>query len=211
MAKDYVTIKEKTVFVYEEKKSTFTATLVPVNTEEEAVSFVASIKAEYPDARHNVYAYSVISDSGVTVKRYSDDGEPKGTAGMPVLEAVRQSGLDNVAVVVTRYFGGILLGASGLTRAYANTAGGALNAAPRRKMYFCKEMKLTFDYGMYGKIQKYIEPLEIAKKAPEFGSDVTICVAVPENEAGSFEKNITDLTSALCKIETLGDGFYEIE
>lgn len=205
----YVTISEKNKYEYEEKKSVFTARIAPVSTEAEAISFVNCVKNEFPDARHNVYAYK-LRNNGCEVKRYSDDGEPKGTAGMPVLEAIEQSGLTDVAVVVTRYFGGILLGASGLTRAYANTAGGAINTSARKTMTYSKELRLTFEYTLFGKISKFIENNNIMQKAPEFGAQVSLNVIIPVNEVEDFIKNINDLTSAACDIVPVADGFYEI-
>ena len=126
MAELYTTIEREAVAEFEEKKSIFIGHALPVRTEDEAAAFVKELKNKYRDATHNVYAY-VLGDG--TVQRYSDDGEPQGTAGMPVLDVIRKSGCTDTAVVVTRYFGGTLLGAGGLVRAYSHAAKLALDEA----------------------------------------------------------------------------------
>ena len=114
----YVTIHHYGSFEYEDRKSIFIGEAFPVTSEEEALAFIDSIKKKYPDARHHVYAYLVRDNS---IMRFSDDGEPQGTAGMPVLDIIRKNGLTDTVIVVTRYFGGTLLGAGLLTRSYLNS------------------------------------------------------------------------------------------
>lgn len=206
----YFTAEKRNTFVYEEKKSVFTATLAPVSDEREALEFVNEIKRKYPDARHNVFAYKT-NVSGVISERFSDDGEPKGTAGKPVSDAISASGLENICVVVTRYFGGILLGASGLTRAYANTAGGVLNSCVKIKMEMCRKTALTMDYALYGKVQKYIENSGISCEKPEFSDVVKVNCIVPLAKENSFISDIEELTSALCKVDLVAKGFYKTE
>lgn len=206
----YYTSEKQNIYIYEEKRSTFTATLMPVASEDEAMSFINEIKAQHRDARHNVYAYRIWSN-GVLIERFSDDGEPKGTAGKPILDSIAAAMLENVCIVVTRYFGGILLGASGLTRAYANTAGGALNTCQKIKMSLCEEISLTMDYNLYGKVQKYIENSGILSKKPEFGENVTVnCIILKDNVDG-FISAINELSSALCKFKSVANGFYKTE
>ena len=123
---DYTTLKEYGTYTYEEKKSVFIGECMPVKTEEEALSFINNIKKKYSDARHHVYAYVLRENS---VMRFTDDHEPQGTAGMPVLDIIRKNCCTDVVIVVTRYFGGTLLGTGGLVRAYTAAALGALEAA----------------------------------------------------------------------------------
>ncbi|HOQ06313.1 MAG TPA: YigZ family protein, partial [Clostridiales bacterium] len=127
MRKDYLTVSKEAVAEIEEKKSRFIATVRPVSSEQEAQDFINRLKARYWDATHNVYAYYICA--GNVVQKFSDDGEPSGTAGLPVLEAIKKTGVQDVAVVVTRYFGGTLLGASGLVRAYGRSAALGIDAA----------------------------------------------------------------------------------
>ena len=122
----YTTVHKVADFEYEDRKSIFIGTAAPVKTEAEALDFIAFIKKKYPDARHHVYAYVLRENS---IMRFSDDREPQGTAGMPVLDAIRKNGCTDTAIVVIRYFGGTLLGTGGLVRAYSSAAIGALNAA----------------------------------------------------------------------------------
>src|SRR5690606_10195609 len=130
------------------KKSRFIATVRSVTNEREAEAFIHGIKKEHWNARHNVYAYNIIT--GDTAQRYSDDGEPQGTAGIPVLEAIKRMNLTDIAVVVTRYFGGILLGAPGLVRAYGRAASAAIEKAGIVGRVLCRKMILTVQYSLSG-------------------------------------------------------------
>ena len=122
----YITIHKYASFEYEDRKSIFIGEARPVTTEDEALAFIDAVKKRYPDARHHVYAYVLRENS---IMRFSDDGEPQGTAGMPVLDVIRKNGLTNTVIVVTRYFGGTLLGTGGLVRAYTAAALGAIENA----------------------------------------------------------------------------------
>ena len=122
----YTTVKQYGTAEYEDRKSVFIGEALPVSSEAEALEFLASVKKKYPDARHHVYAY-VLRDN--SIMRFSDDSEPQGTAGMPVLDVIRKRGCTDVIIVVTRYFGGTLLGTGGLVRAYTAAAVGALESA----------------------------------------------------------------------------------
>ena len=153
MQQPYTTPATEAQTEYIEKKSRFIASIAPVSSEAEAIAFVARIRARYPDARHNVYAYRVLENHAV---RYSDDGEPQGTAGVPVLDMLQKSGIDNVALVVTRYFGGILLGANGLVRAYTAAAKAALDAAGVKTYRLCTVCEAVCSYPLY---QKWIREL----------------------------------------------------
>ena len=146
----YTTVKHDGEAEFEEKRSVFIGYAKRVTTAEDAADFIKAIKKKHPDARHNCSAYLL---RGGTVARYSDDGEPQGTAGMPILETIRKSGAEDVCIVVTRYFGGILLGAGGLTRAYAHAAAIALGAAEIVTYEEYHEYRLVCSYSEY---QRYI-------------------------------------------------------
>ena len=156
----YTTLEHEGEAEFVEKKSVFIGHACPVKTEEEAQAYVKKIKNAYMDARHNVWAYMM---KGEIVARYSDDGEPQGTAGVPVLDTIRKSGVTDAVVVVTRYFGGILLGAGGLVRAYSHTAKLALEAAHIITYEQYTEMELSCSYSDY---QRYLPEL------PRFGAVV---------------------------------------
>lgn len=143
---EYHTILTAAEDEFTEKRSRFLGAIAPVSTPEEAAAFLAARKTLHREARHTVFAYRLLDG----VERYSDDGEPQGTGGQPVLEVLRRLGLTNVCVAVTRYFGGILLGAGGLTRAYAHGAVIAAAAAERVTMCPCTECTLRMDYSQYG-------------------------------------------------------------
>lgn len=146
----FKTVMNETVAELQEKRSRFIATLRHVETEEEAMAFVNEMKAKYWDARHNVFAY-ILNDNNLV--RYSDDGEPHGTAGKPVLDVISGRGLKNVAIVVTRYFGGILLGTGGLVRAYSGAAIGACDTAEIYEMVECSVAETECDYAQYEKLK----------------------------------------------------------
>lgn len=156
----YTTLEHEATAEFVEKKSVFIGHAMPVQSEEEAQAFVKKIKNQHMDARHNVWAYMM---KGEIIARYSDDGEPQGTAGVPVLDTIRKSGVTDAVVVVTRYFGGILLGAGGLVRAYSHTAKLALEAANIITYEQYTELELNCSYSDY---QRYIAEL------PRFGAVV---------------------------------------
>ena len=147
----YITVKKAAEDSFEEKKSVFIGYVKRVTTEEEAKEFVAEINNKHKDARHNCYAYIIGENMGI--QRYSDNGEPQGTAGIPILEVIKKQGITDCAVVVTRYFGGILLGTGGLTRAYTKGAAIAINKAGLVEKVLGLRLSLEIDYDLYGKIQ----------------------------------------------------------
>ncbi|WP_346916507.1 YigZ family protein [Clostridium sp.] len=147
----YFTVKGSATSEFQEKKSTFIGYIKRVNTEEEAKNFVNEIKSMHKEATHNVYAYIVGENKGI--QRYSDDGEPQGTAGIPVLEVIKKNNLTDVAVVVTRYFGGILLGGGGLIRAYSKGASSAIEEAGIVEKVKGLKLRFTLEYDLIGKIQ----------------------------------------------------------
>ena len=149
----YITVSGASVGEYSEKRSRFIATLRHTETEEQAAAFLAEMRSKYWDARHNCYAYSM---SGGTLKRFSDDGEPHGTAGKPILDIIDGSGLTDIMIVVTRYFGGVLLGTGGLVRAYSAAAREAVANANRVKMTPCTVYKASCGYSELERLTKLI-------------------------------------------------------
>ncbi|MBQ2719217.1 MAG: YigZ family protein [Clostridia bacterium] len=175
----------------EEKRSVFIGSAAFVTTEEEAVAFINRIRAEFPDARHNVYAY-LLREGAKT--RYSDDKEPQGTAGIPVLEVLRKNGCLDAVIVVTRYFGGILLGAGGLARAYTEAAAAAVRAAVPVLRRPAIEYTLTCSYAEYPRLCQLIERFGGAPKEPCFAADVTLSYTIPEKDADRLLAEFTEVT-----------------
>ena len=190
----YRTVKNEAEDEFVERRSRFIGRVKPVKTEEDAVSFIRACKSKYWDASHNVYAYSLREGS---VRRYSDDGEPQGTGGVPVLEVLQREGLTDLVCVVTRYFGGVLLGAGGLVRAYSHGAKLAVDAAERMTMSECTELALEFGYDLYGKISYLLPQFHAQTTFSDFGAVVRLQVLVKDCFVPSFEKALAEGTSAL--------------
>ncbi len=193
MRKDYLTVSKEAVAEIEEKKSRFIATVRPVSSEQEAQDFINRLKARYWDATHNVYAYYICA--GNVVQKFSDDGEPSGTAGLPVLEAIKKTGVQDVAVVVTRYFGGTLLGASGLVRAYGRSAALGIDAAGIVRKMLCIETRVTMDYPLLGKLQATIASKGYSVKDTLYADNVVMDVYVPVDEFDTFSAMVTDASN----------------
>jgi len=200
----YTTIAKEAVAEFEEKRSLFIGHAKPVKTEDEAAEFIKLKKKEYADATHNVFGY--IIKNGVCA-RYSDDGEPQGTAGMPVLDTIRKSGVDDACVVVTRYFGGILLGAGGLVRAYANGAKIALEAAGIITYEQYSIININCSYSDYQKIQPMLFKAQAVTDDTVFGESVTVVVAVKEEKSGALCEKIREATSGRSVAEITGKRF----
>lgn len=186
-------------------KSKFIGTAKPVHTEQEAIEFIESIKKEYKDATHNVYAYVIGQNSNI--QRFSDDGEPSGTAGMPVLNVINQENLKNVAVVVTRYFGGILLGAGGLVRAYTKGAKIGLESGVivEKNLYY--NVYFTIDYTLLGKVENELLKNNFIIKDKTYEENVGIKLLIKENEINIIKDLVSELTSGKRDIE-LGQAEY---
>lgn len=203
---EYTTIHDRAEDEFTERKSRFIGFIAPVETEQQALDFINEIKQKHRDATHNTYAYLLKNG----VKRYSDDGEPQGTAGVPMLDCLEKEGLTDVAVVVTRYFGGILLGAGGLIRAYSHGAKIAVDAAQRKLMTTCVLLNMDLDYSFYGKIN-YILPNYICRvESSDFGVTVNLKVLFKADQCERFIKEVTELSAALVvpqKIEERFDFF----
>lgn len=190
--KEYVTIAQRAEDDFFERKSQFIGYIAPVSTEEEALAFLAEIRAKHRDARHNCFAY--ILQNGV--KRASDDGEPQGTAGVPIMEVVEREGLTDVIVVVTRYFGGILLGAGGLVRAYAHAAKLAVDAAQRKVMSPAVLVEMQMDYNQYGRINNVLSKYTAIVQDTAFTDLVTMRILFIERDIEAFRAELTEMTAA---------------
>lgn len=182
----YIRIEKNETCEITEKKSRFIAYLAYVTTEEDAQGFVAQIKKKHYDARHNVYAY-ILNSGG---KKYSDDGEPSKTAGYPILEMLENEGVTDVVCVVTRYFGGTLLGTGGLIRAYTKSAKDCLEKAGVKKMILCDVLSLTFDYAYLSKIEHMLKTENLVTKDKTFLENVTLTVISPKDKTVALRENI---------------------
>ena len=193
MTEQYKTVYEGGEGEIVEKKSRFIATVRPVETEEEALAFIEEMKKKYWDARHNCYVYTVGANREYT--RCSDDGEPSGTAGRPMLDVVLGEEIYNVAVVVTRYFGGVLLGTGGLVRAYSRAVQEGLGASAVIEKVRGAVLEVTTDYNGIGKIQYIAGERSIPILDSEYTDKVVLKLLVPEPELEGVRKAITEATS----------------
>lgn len=202
---NYFTISKAASDSFIEKKSEFIGYIAPVKTNDEAVAFINEIKAMHRKARHNVYAYILREDN---ISRYSDDGEPQGTAGVPVLEVLQKRGLTDVCVVVTRYFGGILLGGGGLLRAYSHAASIACDAAHIMDMRLCHRLTIKTDYNLYGKINYILPNFDVITVNSDFADAVTLEILVMSEKLDALRKELTEVTNDSAKVTDLGE-LYE--
>lgn len=189
-----------------EKKSRFIGYAMPVESEEEALAAIEKIKKKHYDARHNCYAFS-IGTGPQPLLRFSDDGEPQGTAGKPILEVIGGSGVRNVCIVVTRYFGGTLLGTGGLVRAYTEAAKVALTAGVVKKRRPMIRARLGMDYGDLGKLQYLIAQEDAAIVDTIYEDRVTLLVDVYAPDYERFVKAVTETTGARVPVEKLEEFF----
>lgn len=194
----YKTTAENGTASYEIQKSRFIAYTSHVETEAEARDFVTTIKKKHFDARHNCSAWVLGADS--SQQKSNDDGEPGGTAGNPILESIKQHGLTNVVVVVTRYFGGIKLGAGGLIRAYSHTASLGLEATPCLEVKpFCL-MEAEMDYSLLGTVENWIRNEGLRTGETAYLDKVTVRLLVEPTDCEAISTELTNLTAAQCKI-----------
>ncbi|MDF2568112.1 MAG: hypothetical protein K0R90_1568 [Oscillospiraceae bacterium] len=189
---DYKTIKERSCDSFVEKKSKFIGYICSVTTEQEAIGFINEIKQKHWDATHNVYAY-ILRDG--QIKRYSDDGEPQGTAGIPALDVLQKEELTDVCVVVTRYFGGTMLGAGGLVRAYSHSVKIAVDSAQILNMTVCKVLTCEMDYSFHGKISYILPKYYIKTLSSDFGAEVILQLLIKSTRVESFLKEVTEITN----------------
>lgn len=183
---------------YIEKKSRFIGRVWRTDTEEEALARLRETREGHRDAAHNVYAYIIRENN---ISRYSDDGEPSGTSGQPTLNVFASEGVQNVCCVITRYFGGTLLGAGGLVRAYSKTAKMALDAAGVARIDSWREFVISCDYNMYERVKILLGDFEAVAQNTDFGADVVIEALLLSSAADEFETKLADLSKgkALCE------------
>ena len=200
----YTTLEGEGEAEFVEKKSVFIGHAAPVKSEEEAQAFVKKYKNQYMDARHNVWAYLM---KGEIVARYSDDGEPQGTAGVPVLDTIRKSGVTDAVVVVTRYFGGILLGAGGLVRAYSHTAKLALEAAHIITYEQYTELELVCSYSDYQKYSALLPSFGAIIDDTDFSDRVILRFSVKDTVVAALSAKIQEMSGGKDEARVLGNRF----
>ncbi len=196
----YNTLGQYSAEEYVVKKSRFIGYAKPIKTEQDALAFIEDIRKKHWDATHNVYAYSLREGS---IKRFSDDGEPQGTAGMPVLNVITQEGVTDCVVVVTRYFGGILLGGGGLVRAYTQSAKLAVDASGIVTLVPWVVLKIICDYNLYGKIETLIRDMDGVVCDTAFTDNVTLSFRIEKEKLNSFDKKLKDLTNGKVDFELI--------
>ncbi|MGN0539627.1 MAG: YigZ family protein [Candidatus Fimenecus sp.] len=206
MPEEYRTVKQFNSDEYIVKRSRFIGYAKPVVSVDEANAFIAEIKSKHWDATHNVYAY-ILREGGV--KRYSDDGEPQGTAGVPVLDVLEKERLVDTAVVVTRYFGGILLGGGGLVRAYSHSAKIAVDSAKIITMALCLDLKIECDYNFYGKLGAFLSSENTVILDTVFTDSVTVIFRIKKDFYERFSAKLTDLSNGKTEAEVISENFCE--
>lgn len=194
MIKKYKTTKKRAQIEISEKKSRFIATVMPVKNQEEVDAFINDLKKEYWNASHNCYAYQIGERD--EIQRFSDDGEPQGTAGKPILEVLKGEELRDTAIVVTRYFGGTLLGTGGLVRAYGRSAKEGVLAAGIIERILMRRYTITIPYTLVGKIQYLLAESGYITEDESYTDEVNLHVLVEEDECEVFEKQMIEHTSA---------------
>jgi uncharacterized YigZ family protein len=190
---DYRTVKGQAIAEYEEKKSLFIGNVARVSSEDEARDFINSIKAEHREARHNVYAY--IIGGNCSIQRYSDDGEPQGTGGIPVLEVIKRNNITDTVIVVSRYFGGVLLGASGLVRAYSKAASMAVKEVGIVEKIKAVMLKIKVDYDMLGKIQYNFSKNNWQIDNIQYADMVELSILCEKSKLEEIKKALIDITN----------------
>lgn len=209
MDKEYKTVLNHAVAELEEKKSRFIGYVMPVPSEEKALNFINEIKTKHWDATHNVYSYYIGGKS--IVQRFSDDGEPSGTAGLPMLEVIKRMNVRDLVVVVTRYFGGTQLGASGLVRAYGKSASLAIEEAKIITKKLCTEVSVIVEYELFGKTQNMLISKKYIIKDIIYEQDVEIIVFVEEDRLKDFIKLVNEATNARSVIESGNKSYISLD
>ena len=188
---------------FAEKRSRFIGHIWPVETEEEAQAHIKAMKSQYYDARHNCWCYLI----GDNIVRYSDDGEPQGTAGQPMLKVFQRENVTNVCCVVTRYFGGILLGTGGLTRAYSRSAKETLSAAGAATMGLWRQVRLHCPYPLLERVKLEIGTWGGLIDNTEYGAEVTVTASMPEDGAERLQDRLTELSAGGIILQVLGENY----
>lgn len=203
-AESYKSLKNITFTKFIERKSVFYGSASPVSTEEEALEFVNSVRKKYSDATHNVYAYILRENN---IARFSDDGEPHGTAGIPVLDVLRKEGITDAAVVVTRYFGGILLGAGGLVRAYTASAKSAVDKAGTALWVPFALFTVKTDYADYQKLTYLFKSSGVSVENAEYTDTVKAECRIEEEKLTDIKSKIFELTNGKAEFVNLGSHY----
>lgn len=204
---EYKTVSKISECMIVEKKSKFIASVFPVDNEPLALEYLSKVKSKYPDATHHVYAY-IIDENNIF--RYSDDGEPSGTAGMPVLDTIRKEGIVDCLVVVTRYFGGTLLGTGGLVHAYGASAKEGLLKSEIITRCLCNIVSVRVDYSLSGKIQYKAASENYIVEDTIYGEDVEFLICIKPEETQRFIKDIADLTNGKAVMEITDNKYIDI-
>ena len=203
MSEEYYVPRAEASSEFTEKRSRFLGRVQRVETEADARAYIEKVKKQHYDARHNCWCY--VLHGGVT--RYGDDGEPQGTAGQPMLNVFQREGVENAVCVVTRYFGGVLLGAGGLTRAYAKAAKDALDAAGKARMARWARSRVRVPYPLYERLGRLLESLGGVVEDIVYGADVAVTLRLPRERADAFAAAVTELTNGAAAPEPLGEVF----
>ena len=203
---DFLTVKNSASAEIIEKRSRFLSFCDSVRNREEAEKFIASKKSEFKDATHNTWAY-LINDGDM---RASDDGEPSGTAGVPILDVIKKEQLVQTVIVVTRYFGGVLLGAGGLVRAYSAAAKAAVDAAGIACMRHCILFSITCAYSDGGKIENIINQSEAVLLLKDYGGEIILEFYIREASSDDICSKIIEATGARAVVKRTGEGFYPL-
>lgn len=204
---NYLTVLSAASGTYEEKRSRFIAEIRQIKTEDEAIGFIKEIKTKHWDARHNVYAYRL--NNGQC--RFSDDGEPHGTAGKPVLDIIVGRNLENVCIVVTRYFGGILLGTGGLVHAYSEAAKSAVESAVIVQMKLLTEYSIVCDYQQYNRLLPFIENMGGNISDTLFEADITVKFSLDDSKTYEFIDSLTEHFAGRLKAKEEGKIFSPVK
>lgn len=200
---EYITLGKEAEVSFTEKRSLFIGNAAPVKTEEEAMAFISKIRGKYGDATHNTYAYMLSNGSA----RYSDDGEPQGTAGVPILSVIQKGGFTDAVIVVTRYFGGILLGAGGLVRAYSASARDAVAAAEIVTYARYTEFTLKCSYSDYQKIIPMLALCSVKEDGADFSDSVELRLAAKEKDLDDFSSRLSEALGGRCAVCVTGTRF----
>lgn len=204
---EYKTVENAGSDEFVEKKSRFIGYVKPVKTVEEATEFINNIKSKHWDATHNVSAY-VLKENNI--QRSSDDGEPSGTAGVPVLDVIRKENLVDVCVVVTRYFGGTLLGAGGLIRAYSHASKIALNSGNIITMALCKTAMIKVEYSFYDNLNIILNDIGANVEDSKFEDKITVTFSIKEDLISPLQNKLTELSNGKYNIEIIGEKFSKV-
>ena len=205
---DYITVSKTAEDMFEEKRSKFIGSIAPVENEKQALEFIDGVRSQNLQARHVVYAYILRENNTM---RYSDAGEPSGTGGQPVLNVLQKEGITDVCVTVTRYFGGILLGAGGLTRAYAKGAKIAVDAAGKAQMRYCKVYEVSCSYPLYQKLLSALEREDCFISDTAFGEFVSFNMAAVESNCPKLLEIIREVSAGKANSKEIYEKYIKFD